>query len=283
MTPRYFGPQHDLSRVVKTHLFIICPNNSGSTFLKHALASSAYTWNLAREGQHTFGFVGPSSSKAELNRQWAATAESIAVFTDADAYDWPATRPAWYFQAFSASPDAHVFVEKSPPFLLVVDQLAAHFPDARFLFMVRNPYAVVEGILRKSRRAWLESVGADAALRIAAAHVVNCLAYQRRNIERWSRQGACFTYEEMCADPRRVERLIADQVPGLDDVNLRQRLRVHEYDEPLRNMNAQQVSRLGADQWKIIAGAFEPYGDLFEFFGYQLISPARNGERHHSW
>lgn len=270
MTPRYFGAQHALDRVVTTHLFIMCPNNSGSTFLKQALATSAHTWNLAREGQHTFGFVGPSSSKAALNRQWAATAESIAAFTDPDAYDWPASRRGWYFQAFSASPDAHVFVEKSPPFLLVVDQLAAHFPDATFLFMVRNPYAVVEGILRKSRRAWLESVGPDTALRLASAHVVNCLAYQRRNIERWSRQGACFTYEEMCADPRRVERLIAEQVPGLDDVNLGQRLRVREYDEPPRNMNPQQIARLGPDRCRQLTDLFADHRDVLAFFGYEL-------------
>ena len=39
---------------IKTHLFIISPNNSGSTFLKNALAASEHTWNLKKEGQHTF-------------------------------------------------------------------------------------------------------------------------------------------------------------------------------------------------------------------------------------
>ena len=38
-----------------------------------------------------------------------------------------------------------------PPFLLLVDQLERHFRNAKFLFTVRNPYAVCEGICRNYR------------------------------------------------------------------------------------------------------------------------------------
>ena len=46
----FLGALHDLERVVVTHLFVICPNNSGSTFPRKALATSRRTWNLPWEG-----------------------------------------------------------------------------------------------------------------------------------------------------------------------------------------------------------------------------------------
>ncbi len=58
----------------------------------------------------------------------------------------------WHFQAFARDPAASVFYTKTPHFLLHVDELARHFPNARFLFMVRNPYAVCEGICRNQLR-----------------------------------------------------------------------------------------------------------------------------------
>ena len=57
----FYGAKYDLENLIETHLFIICANNSGTTFLRNALATSKHTWNLTREGQHTYGFAGPSS------------------------------------------------------------------------------------------------------------------------------------------------------------------------------------------------------------------------------
>ena len=49
------GAFHDLERTVTTHLFVICPNNSGSSFLQNALATSRRTWNLLDEGRKMGG------------------------------------------------------------------------------------------------------------------------------------------------------------------------------------------------------------------------------------
>src|SRR5262245_57750384 len=96
------GAENDLERLVRTHLFVICPNNSGSTFLKNALATSRRTWNLLREGQNTFGFAGPRSI-GKLALGWASDQRWIDRFTDSRNFDWPRIRRAWYFQAFSLS------------------------------------------------------------------------------------------------------------------------------------------------------------------------------------
>ena len=147
----FYGAAHDLERLVQTHLFIICPNNSGSTFLKNVLATASQTWNLVREGQHIYGFAGPKRYYG-MHLIWASKQEWVDMFCDDRVYNWQRSRKAWYFQAFSRNPEAKIFVTKSPPFLLYVDQLQRHFTNAKFIFMVRNPYAVVEGIYR--RRIW---------------------------------------------------------------------------------------------------------------------------------
>lgn len=264
-----YGAAHDLERLVRTHLFGIAPNNSGSSFLKVALATSRATWNLAREGQHMLGFVGPTT--AEKGRlTWTEDPARLAHITDPGAYDWRRTRRAWYFQAFARDARATVFYTKTPPFLLYVDELARHFRNARFLFMVRNPYAVCEGICRNLRRASLE--GDRDLPTVAARHVATCLGHQRRNVERHGDRGVFFSYEEMCDAPRAVEARIRGLVPELRDLSLRQRLPVKgRYHEMLTNMNDRQIARLKAREIATFNQVFERHRALFEHFGYEIM------------
>lgn len=148
MTQGFPGAQHDLEALITTHLFVISPNNSGSTFMKNVLATCPGTWNLRREGQNTFGFRGSNPAKLDLPYAWASEPHFVHELSDPTAFDWAATRKAWYFQSRSSRADARVFVEKSPPFLLHVGSLHRHFKNAKFLFMVRNPYATAEGVAR---------------------------------------------------------------------------------------------------------------------------------------
>ena len=269
------GARHDLDRLVQTHLFIISPNNSGSTFLSGALARSVHTWNLVREGQHTFGFAGPATRGTEVPLVWASVPEWVAQFSDPTAYDWAATRKAWYFQAYSQSPEASVFVTKAPPFLLVVDQLVEAFRDVRLLFMVRDPYAVAEGIVRRRER--LPGATREAALRQAGRHLVTCFARQAENVARYvdeEGRGVFFTYERLCADTDGVQAEVERLVPVLDDLDLGQRVAVKGmYDEPLRDMNAEQVARLTAADVAVLNEEFGPHATVFEHFGYRLLEP----------
>ena len=270
---RVYGALHDVERAVGTHLFGIAPNNSGSTFLKEALATCRSTWNLSREGQRMLGFVGPAThDKGALI--WSAEPDWLALLTDPGVYNWARTRRAWYFQAFARDPGASVFYTKAPPFLLYVGELARHFPNAKFLFMARNPYAVCEGICRNLRRSSLAR-GRDLP-RAAARHVANCLAWQRRNLEVYGDRGVFFTYEAMCDSPGEVEERIRALAPELDDLRLRQRLPVkHRYNEMLTNMNGRQLARLDAAKVAAFNRVFLRHRDLFDYFGYEIMAPGR--------
>ena len=278
---RVSGAGRDLAQIVTTHLFGVCPNNSGSTFLGHALATCRAAWSLPREGKRMLGYVGPTTHRAPAPGApkpgliWGARRHWIDRFADPRHYDWPRNRTAWYFQASAADPHAPVFVTKSPPFLLLVDQLVRHFRNAKFLFMVRNPYAICEGICRNYRSQF---VAAGRSLEEEAAlHVAHCLVWQRRNVETYRDRSVFFTYEAMCAEPERVAQRIRTLVPELDDLTLRQRLPVKEstYDELLTDMNARQIARLDAAQIAVFNRVFRRHRAVLGYFGYDLI----NGER----
>ena len=279
------GANQDLDRLIKTHLFVICPNNSGSSFLAGALEKCRAVWRLPREGQATHGYAGPlpwlphGPDGWTPGLLWAAGQRWIDLFSDPGNYDWPRTRKAWRFHSYARDPNASVFVTKSPPHLLCAEQLAQHFRGARFLFMVRNPYAVCEGICRRHRTRLpahhLDSLaGLGMSLpEAAAAHVANCLAWQRRNIEAHRRSGLFFTYEEMCGQPAAVAGRIQALAPELADLDLRQRIAAKDYDEPLTNMNPRQLARLDGGQIAAFNKVLRRHRDLLAWFGYDLMDP----------
>ena len=273
------GCRHPVAERVGTHLFGIAPNNSGSTFLKEAMATSQATWNLDREGQMMLGYVGPNilwPHPATL--LWASEGRWIDLLTDPRRYDWPRTRKAWYFQSVARSPEASVFYTKTPSHLLVVDELASHFHNAKFLFMVRNPYATCEGICRVYRGEPIPgrpSPRVPNLLEAAAVHAVTCLVWQRRNLEAHGERGVFFTYETMCAEPERVAREVRALAPELDDLDLRRRLPVKgQYHEVLNDMNARHIARLSAEELAAFNRVFRRHEDVLAHFGYRIMEGA---------
>ena len=276
-----YGANHDLAARIRCHLFVVAPNNSGSTFLHAALAAGAGAWALPAEGQAISGYAGPVTLRGARLAIWADSPRKVALFADPARHDWERNRKTWYFHARAKRADASVFVEKSSQHVLQVPQLASHFADARFLFMVRNPYAVCEGICRNYRRRFGGPSGADLRLEARAAkHVVNCLAHQRANVDAdqasaAGSRGIAFTYEQMCADPVALARRIERLAPALGEVDLRPALPVKgRYREPLRNMNGGQIATLAPRQIATFNATFEAHRTLLDYFGYDLLPTA---------
>ena len=228
---------------------------------------------------------GPGGEQWFPGLLWASERSWLDLFTQPSSYDWPLTRKAWYFHARAHAPDASVFVTKSTQHLLHAEQLVRHFRNARFLFMVRNPYAVCEGICRRYRtrlppRYLRQFETPGRSLPVAAStHVANCLAWQRRNVETYRDRGVFFTYETMCADPAGAARTIRTLVPELDDLVLRRRLKVKEDDEMLTDMNERQITRLDAAQIAAFNRVFREHRDTLGYFGYELMDCPDTFER----
>lgn len=256
---------------IDSHLFIVAPNNSGSTVLRNAISASPAAWSLAREGQHVPGFSGPSTRGTGTRLIWASRPEGLARFAAPDAYDWTRTRRAWHFQARSGGEAPSVLVVSSPPFLFTVDALAEAFEASRFVFLVRNPYAIAEGILRRASEQPIEP-GEDIRT-LAARHVIACFEQQRRNVEAHRHDGLLLRYEDLCADPDTAAARLSGLMPPLGELDLRAGAPAKGlYDEPLRDMNAQQLAALSPQDIAILNRLFEPAAELLAWFGYERLS-----------
>ncbi|MXO57601.1 sulfotransferase [Pontixanthobacter gangjinensis] len=256
---------------IKTHLFLLCPNNSGSTYLSRALATSPAVWSLEKEGQHMIGFAGPSTLESPWPLIWGSSEDSIAHFRDSPDYDWSRTKRAWYYHASAKRDDAPIFHTKAPPFLLIADQLANNFAGAAFLFMVRNPYAAMEGILRRHDRAGFLNRSPDLAT-VAARHLVTCLTAQRHNISEYAEISIDFRYEDLCASPQEISNQISNFLPEIGPLDLAQKLAIKgTYDEPLRDMNTEQIARLSAEEIAAANEVFRPNAELLSHFDYRII------------
>jgi hypothetical protein len=266
---RYPGALYDLDTLIKTNLFLICPNNSGSTLLKGIFANSQNTWNLQKEGQHMLGFQGVSTNGTGAELLWA-TDKWLKYFSDEQAYNWPETKKAWYFTATSLSPDASVFFTKSPPAILWVNQLKQHFNNSKFIFMVRNPYAVVEGIARRKKNTISSR---EERVSLAAQHIMKCFELQRRNIETYKEEGMFFSYETLCNKPDEIAAKVVEFIPELSDLDMGEAIPVKGmYHEPVRNMNEQQVDMLSKNDLKNINRVFDQYRDDLDYFEYTRIN-----------
>ncbi|MGH1579311.1 sulfotransferase [Planktotalea sp.] len=268
----FFGAQTNMGQQLSCNLFLLCPNNSGSTYLSKAMGTSPNIWSLSREGQHALGFVGPITQRDNA-LIWAADKASLDRIVDPAIFNWSQNKKTWYFQAQAHSADARVFFTKAPPFLAYAEMLKQNFANTRFLIMVRNPYAVIEAIVRRRGPG---TTDLDALLHIATRHILACLEMQRENQRRYRGISTFFTYEDMCAEPIRIADQIKAHVPEIKELNLDQKLLVkHDYNERLRNMNDEQISRLTQAQLEAINALMEPHQSLLAHFGYELITRAR--------
>lgn len=130
-------------------IFVISQPRSGSTLLQRILAghpdiqTSAETWLMLHPvyGRRDKGI------EAEFGAGWRATAvsEFLENYTDgAHVYD-DATR-AWaqvlYSNALVRS-GRKIFLDKTPRYFFIIPDLYRLFPEARFVFLLRNPMAVL--------------------------------------------------------------------------------------------------------------------------------------------
>lgn len=252
----------------KTHLFILAPNNSGSTLLRKYLEKSFFARYLNQEAQHTQGFVGPSSRGTGLRLLWAHSRDALSQFTDVSAYDWKKSNQAWLENSIVNSNKATVLVTSSPPFLLMLNQLDQFFPDARFILLVRDPYAIVEGIYR---RRSLQPVPEADCYRAAAQHAMRCLQYQRENIQQNLENSVSFSYEDLCDHTDMVKKSIQTLVPEFLDLNFDAEVSVKgKPSAPIKNKNTEQIKRIDKNGFNTINDVFIHHQELLDSFGYSL-------------
>ncbi|GJM37880.1 MAG: hypothetical protein DHS20C19_12470 [Acidimicrobiales bacterium] len=232
-----------------TYLFILCPPYSGSTLLWRLVATSAHASILPAEGQFL----------PEVRDEMRAAAWE----PDRDV-SWPRIKAVWDGYWDRTKP---VLVEKSPPNAARAHEIAEHFHPVAFLVMVRNPYAHVEGLMR--RNGWSAAKAAGFAAMTLGVQVDNA---------RTLADATHFTYEDLVADPAGVLGRVRNLVPALDDMDASGEFAIHSVDGTVArgvvDLNARKIRRLSGRSVRAINRVLDEHGDAMTFWGYDREEPS---------
>jgi len=238
---------------MSSYLFVLCPPYSGSTVLWKLLSTSANVSALPDEGQFL-----PELREVMRARPWDA----------GHPLPWPDIKRVWesYWDR-----DKPVLLEKSPPNLVRTREILAHFQPARFIIMVRDPYAQSEGLVRRNH--WPIAKAANFSLM--------CLRRQRENA-RALEDATVLTYEALVRDPAAACAQLTAFLPALGDLDGSASFEVHSIDgtveRPITDLNARKIAALGADGIAALNAVFEPQRDALEAWGYRLRTPDAAGQ-----
>lgn len=226
------------------YLFVLCPPYCGSTLLWKLLGTSAHVSTLPSEGQFLPGARESMRAHPWRREQSLPWAEIKAVWES----HWDHDKP--------------VLLEKSPPNLIRVDEIRAHFQPVRFVAMVRNPYAHAEGLMR--RNGWTAQRAANFALM--------CLRTQRNNADQGDT--LTLTYESLVAAPREASARLTAFLPELGPLDHDASFEVHSLDGTLTrqitDLNGRKLAALPADTVAELNGIFTPARDILAAWGYDL-------------
>ncbi len=261
---------------MKTYLFVLCPPLSGSTLLWKLLQTSPAIAALPGEGQ-TLEEVKGLMRKGVWNPQ--------------QEFPWTRIKECWEHFWDINKP---VFLEKSPPNLLRAFEIEKVFSPASFLVMIRNPYALCEGIRRyieksekrgneqketvlvKALTGNPEAVLDGDEIEIATKFWVKCAKYQKENTKHLKR-AIHFTYEEFADNPSHIKKRILDFVPELKSLDIDKKFNVHSVEgrsaRPISNFNSKKIALLSAKDIRRINTILKESKDLMDFFGYEFLNP----------
>jgi hypothetical protein len=239
------------------HLFLLVPNNSGSTLLHDLIATSSSVATLPTEGQFHHNFVGPDPIKLNVKHFFTIKEET---FKNKKNYEWSIIKNSWNGSWKKNNNNASIFLQKSPTDIVRAEMLLEQFSDARFIMMIRNPYAVVEGILRGNPDALIED---------AAQHALRCLEIQLENSEKYQND-LVLRYEDLTEDTENVVNNIMNYLQ-INDISYQQEFSIKGYCSRIKNMNIEQIKRLTDTQIKSINKIFSLKLDVLQECGYDLI------------
>lgn len=232
-------------------LFILTPPYCGSTLLNQILSTSD---NLScnnhlgvREGQ----LLPEVKDIMFYNKGWH---EDVS-------YPWEKIKKVWmkYWDQRKT-----ILMDKSNTNIMRVGAIKEVFDNIVFLAMVRNPYAQVEGIIRRN----------NATTEYAAAFALKCLRYQKENKE--SEKNILFlSYEDLCDNKDESIEKIQDFIPELGTVNSDIEFSAHNFKTKgkmkIQNLNDEKINKLSFEQIKIINSYFKKDEKLLNYFGYSII------------
>jgi hypothetical protein len=245
--------------------FVVGCCNSGTSLLHELLARHPDIGSLPAEGQFLTDQL-PVPTYDGLGRAWALDAARYRL-TDADGSSIDVAKLKRQWGACFNDVSRPVLIEKSPPNAARTRWLQARFMPAVFIGIVRNGYAVAEGISRRAGRSVSE--GARQWARSNEIMLDDWASLDRKILVR---------YEDVVTDPElvltRVFRLLSIDRDRYDSSSLRGSIPVHERSEPLIDMNNESVASLSDQD---VADIETESGTMLARLGYVAQKRTING------
>lgn len=244
-------------------LFVLGVNNSGTTLLVRLLEAHPLIRTLRREGQYLTRSL-PHPRDFGIRRLWATRLEQFRMTEDSP--DEPALRTRYDWSLYYPRRPG-ILLEKSPTNTVRAPWLQKHFRPCRFLAIIRDPYAVCEGVRRREGHS-IE----DAATHWARAN--SCLLEDGPRLQHY----LLIRYEDLCTDPQSELKRIEDflELPTPFDAGIVSKdFELHTLETPgsaIQSFNAKSLARLSADD---IAAISKIAGPVMERFGYACLTSAQ--------
>lgn len=239
------------------HLFLLVPNNSGSSILHDLIATSPDVAILPNEGQFCDNFVGPLAHQYGIAHFFTKKED---IFRNKKNYEWAVIKRQWNFHWACSNPDATVFLQKSPPDIVRADMLTEEFEDTKFIIMIRNPYAMVESIMRANPAASLVD---------AATHAIRCLEIQLENSEKYL-DDLVLKYEDLTDNTGRAVEQI-EKFLNISRIDHNRIFNTKSYSSKILNMNEFQIKKLSDKHLRVINCVFSKKMSVLSECGYELI------------
>ena len=236
----------------KSHkfLFILSPPYCGSTLLTQIISTSkkisCNNYIATMEGQ-----LLPELRKHMFNKdRW----------DESSVYNWSKIKGVWMKYWDQSKP---VLMDKTTTNIMRFDEIKNQFDNTYAICLVRNPYAVIEGIMRRNSKS----------IEFAVEFCIKTLQYQKYNIEN-NKNLAWISYSELCNNHNLVKKKIKSILPEIDDLDFNKFFSAHNFkNKSLRitNLNDEKISKLKKEDILKINKYFSKEKELLSFFDFQMI------------
>lgn len=176
--------------------------------------------------------------------------------------DWKKVKEVFYSYW---SPFKRIRFEKSPPHIVRASQIAQEFPNCYYLITIRNPYAQIEGSLR---RGWATSPtsGAERWVKIAKAQLSNLEVLERTLF---------FSYEQLTDNTAETIQKLMAFLPEIESLSPKREYTAHNITgQPimgLKNLNKNKIKLLKKPVIDKINKVLFRHKKILDAFGYELI------------
>lgn len=242
-------------------VFIVGCYNSGTTLLHKLLAEFPETGSMPSEGQfYTSELLLPSENG--YKRLWALGKE-LFVMNDTDTYKANPEQLKKDWAVYYDNRKAPVLLEKSPTNAGRMLWLQKHFPNAHFICIIRNGYAVAEGINRKTGHSFEKT-----AQQWSESNQI--MLDDLSKVKKWHK----VFYEDLVVDPKKELTEICNFI-GIDSAPVKdivgKKMKIHEQSTTIENKNQRSFSSLTDEDISII----NRYAvDMLKRLGYDVNTPS---------